>query len=120
MAAVHLLADVARLTAEIRCKFKVISTFVEERLPANCELIPSGLNLLRQLCNSQSRPGSSASRGPSSWPCTTKTLRRRARRVRDRVGQGEASASRRRPEPAEGLPPYARRSSLEVLIPILT
>jgi hypothetical protein len=53
VAAVHLLADVARLTAEIGCQFKVTSTFVEERLPANCELIPSGSNLLRRLCSSQ-------------------------------------------------------------------
>jgi hypothetical protein len=42
VAAVHLLADVARLTAEIGCQFKVISTFVEERS-----------NLLRRLCSSQ-------------------------------------------------------------------
>jgi hypothetical protein len=50
---VHLLAEAVSLIAEIERQLKVISTFVEERLPANGELIPPGPNWLRRLCSSQ-------------------------------------------------------------------
>src|SRR5580704_8156190 len=49
VAAVHLLAEIVSLIAEIARQLKVISTFVEERLPANGELIPHGLNWLRRV-----------------------------------------------------------------------
>lgn len=49
VAAVHLLAESVSLIAEIARQLKVFSTFAEERLPVNGELIPSWLNRLRRV-----------------------------------------------------------------------
>ena len=47
----HLLAEIVSLVAEIARQLKVSSTFVEERLPTDGELIPPWLNWLQRLCS---------------------------------------------------------------------
>jgi hypothetical protein len=57
VAAMNLLAEFVSLIAEISRQLKVIATFVEERLPANGELIPPWLNWLRRLCSGPLQSG---------------------------------------------------------------